>query len=150
MPRGFRNSTWKVRPADSPDEVAAALALRERVFSGEQGVRLEADRDGRDPEATHLVAVTGGAVIGTCRLVFDGPVARLGRMAVEPEFRGSGVGAALLEGAEGYARAAGARRIDLHAQTAAVSLYARGGFVQHGERFIEEGIPHVTMEKVLA
>lgn len=140
----------QVRLALGADEVAAALHLRERVFSDEQGVRSEADRDGRDPEATHLVALSGDEVIGTCRLVFDGPVARLGRMAVEPGFRERGVGAALLGEAERCAREAGSGRIDLHAQTSAIQLYARGGFVQRGERFVEEGIAHVTMEKELA
>ena len=108
----------------------AALRLRERVFSGEQGVRVEADRDGRDGEALHLVALRDGVVIGTCRLVFDGPVARLGRMAVEPALRRQGVGAALLREAERCAREAGSLQIDLHAQTPAISLYARSGFVE--------------------
>ena len=35
------------RPRDE-DELAAALALREEVFCGEQGVVLAGDRDGRD------------------------------------------------------------------------------------------------------
>jgi predicted GNAT family N-acyltransferase len=139
----------QVRLARGPGEVAAALRLREQVFSVEQGVRADADRDGRDPEATHLVAVTGGEVIGTCRLVFDGPVARLGRMAVEPDLRGLGIGAALLDEADRYAREAGSERIDLHAQTPAISLYSRCGYEQRGELFVEEGIPHVSMEKQL-
>src|SRR3954464_612626 len=125
----------RVRPAGGPEEVAAALRLREQVFTGEQGVRGDADRDGRDGDATHIVAVDDGEVVGTCRLVFDGPVARLGRMAVEADLRGRGLGAALLEEAERYAREAGSRRIDLHAQTPAVPLYARSGYVQHGDRF---------------
>jgi predicted GNAT family N-acyltransferase len=140
----------QVRPASGPDEVAAALRVRERVFTDEQGVRSDADRDGRDGEAMHIVAVEDGEVIGTCRLVFDGTVARLGRMAVKAELRGQGVGAALLEEAERRARDAGSRRIDLHAQTPAISLYSRGGYVQRGERFVEEGIPHVPMDKSLA
>jgi predicted GNAT family N-acyltransferase len=140
----------QVRLARGADEVAAALRLREQVFSVEQGVRADADRDGRDPEATHVVAVNGHEVIGTCRLVFDGPVARLGRMAVERSWRGRGVGAALLDHAERCSREVGARRIDLHAQTPAISLYARCGFVERGEPFVEEGIPHVSMDKSLA
>jgi predicted GNAT family N-acyltransferase len=140
----------EVRPARSPKEVADALHLRERVFAGEQGVPVAADRDGRDSEAAHLVAVEGGGVIGTCRLVFRGRVARLGRLAVEPDWRGRGVGAALLDEAERCARDAGADRIDLHAQTAARSLYARGGYVERGEEFVEEGIEHVAMEKSIA
>jgi predicted GNAT family N-acyltransferase len=71
-------------------------------------------------------------------------------MAVEDEMRGRGLGAAILAEAEAQARAAGASRIRLHAQLAAQSLYARGGFEPHGVEFMEEGIPHVTMEKRLA
>jgi predicted GNAT family N-acyltransferase len=140
----------QVRPAGGPEEVAAALRLRERVFTGEQGVRSDADRDGRDADATHIVAIEDGQVIGTCRLVFDGPVARLGRMAVKAELRGNGLGAALLEEAERCARDAGSHRIDLHAQTPAIPLYARSGYVQRGELFVEEGIPHVSMDKAIA
>jgi predicted GNAT family N-acyltransferase len=140
----------EVRRAARPAEIDAALALRYRVFCGEQGVGLEADQDGLDVEALHVVAVEGERLVGTCRLVFGGGVARLGRMAVEPDVRGHGIGAALLEEAERESRAAGAARIRLHAQIAARSLYERGGFEQLGAVFVEEGIEHVTMEKPLA
>jgi predicted GNAT family N-acyltransferase len=59
-------------------------------------------------------------------------------------------GAVLLAAAARAARAAGAERIRLHAQIAARSLYERGGFEQDGIEFLEEGIPHLTMEKALA
>jgi predicted GNAT family N-acyltransferase len=140
----------EIRLAAGPPEVDEALELRRRVFVGQQGVTLEADRDGLDPEATHIVAVDGGRVVGTCRLVFEEGVARLGRMAVEDDMRGRGLGAAILDVAEIQARAAGAGRIRLHAQLAARSLYERGGFEVRGDEFMEEGIPHVTMEKALA
>ena len=101
----------EVRKARTDAELAAALDLRERVFCLEQGVSVEADRDGRDGEATHIVAVEDGRVIGTCRLLYRGPVARLGRLAVEPDRRGNRVGAAILERAEEAARDAGADAI---------------------------------------
>jgi len=143
-------SPLEVRLAETSEEIDAALRLRERVFAVEQGVRPEADRDGRDPEATHLVAVEGGHVVGTCRLVFQGDIARLGRMAVEPGLRGRGLGTAILEEAEREAVTAGARCISLHAQLRARSLYTRGGYLEQGPEFVEEGIDHVTMEKPLA
>ena len=86
----------EVREARSEEEVAEALAVRSRVFCEEQGVSFEADQDGRDPEATHIVAVEGDAVIGTCRLLFRGQVARLGRLAVDRGRRGDGVAAKIL------------------------------------------------------
>ena len=140
----------EVRAADSESEVVAALALRERVFSVEQGVPVRADRDGRDPEALHLVALEDERVVGTCRLVFDGGVAKLGRMAVERERRGRGIGDAILAEAVRAARSAKAGTILLHAQLPARALYARHGFVDSGPEFVEQGIPHVAMEKRLA
>jgi predicted GNAT family N-acyltransferase len=108
-----------------------------------------ADRDGRDDEATHIVAVDGGHVIGTCRLLFRGPVARLGRLAVEPGRRGQGVAAAILTRADELARDQGADAISLHAQTYARRLYLDAGYVEQGPAFVEEGIEHVAMEKRL-
>ena len=57
------------RPRDER-ELAAALALREEVFCGEQGVTFDGDRDGRDGEALHLVAVED-EVLGTCRMLIE-------------------------------------------------------------------------------
>jgi predicted GNAT family N-acyltransferase len=130
-------------------EIAAALELRERVFSGEQGVSIEADRDGRDPESVHLVAVEDGRVVGTCRLLFRGDTARLGRLAVEPERRGKGIAAAILELADAVAREHGAGAISLHAQTYARRLYLDAGYEERGPEFVEEGIEHVAMGKRL-
>jgi predicted GNAT family N-acyltransferase len=140
----------EVRQARSEEEVAAALSLRSRVFCGEQGVSFEADQDGRDPEATHIVAVDEGTVIGTCRLLFRGPVARLGRLAVEAGRRGDGIAAAILREADRVAAEAGAESIALHAQTYAQSLYESAGYEEYGPTFVEEGIEHVAMEKRLA
>ena len=150
MPRTEWARNLEIREARTDDELAAALELRERVFAGEQGVSIEADRDGRDREATHLVALEGGRVIGTCRLLFQGRVARLGRLAVEPQERGRGVAGAILRAADHAARDGDAYAISLHAQTYAKSLYERAGYAARGTIFMEEGIEHVAMEKQLA
>ena len=137
------------RPRDD-DELAAALRVREEVFCGEQGVPLEADLDGRDDEAVQLVAVDG-EVLGTCRLLIEpGGTAKFARLCVRASARGRGVARALLEAAEAEARAAGARRIGMHAQTDALALYERAGFTTYGDRFDEEGIQHIGMEKHLS
>lgn len=140
-------SAVEVRAARGTDEVAAALALREAVFVGEQGVTLADELDGRDDEARHLVALCGGRVVGTCRLLHDGAALRLSRMAVAPEHRGRGIAAALLAEADREASGAGAERIALAAQLPAVPLYERAGYRAHGDVFEDAGILHVRMEK---
>jgi predicted GNAT family N-acyltransferase len=140
----------EVRPARDAAELRDALALRDDVFCGEQGVSAVAERDGRDGEALHLVAVEGGRVLGTCRVLFRRGSAFLGRLAVVRDERRRGIGAALLCEADKRARAAGASRIGLHAQLDVRDLYTATGYVERGDPFVEEGIDHVTMEKMLA
>jgi predicted GNAT family N-acyltransferase len=139
-----------VRPARDRAEIDQALALREQVFCVEQGVELAADRDGLDDHAIQIVAVDAGRVIGTCRVLVECGVGRLGRMAVEAGARGRGVGQAILAAAERSARDAGARLMRLHAQRYVEDLYAAVGYTPYGEPFVEEGIAHVSMEKPLA
>ena len=140
----------EVRPARDRGEIEEALALREQVFCLEQGVALDADRDGLDDVATQFVAIEAGRVVGTCRVLVEDGIGRLGRMAVEAPARGRGVGAAILAAAERSARDAGARSMRLHAQRYVEHLYADAGYAPFGEPFVEEGIPHVSMEKPLA
>ena len=141
----------EVRPARDRHEVEQALALREQVFCVEQGVDLDADRDGLDERAIQIVALAEDRrVVGTCRVLVDGEIGRLGRMAVEAGARGQGLGAAILAAAERSAVSAGASLMRLHAQRHVEDLYAAAGYAAYGEPFVEEGIPHVAMEKPLA
>ena len=139
-----------VRPVARDVELRDALALRHDVFVVEQDVPLEDELDGRDDEAQHLVAVEAGRVVGTCRLLHHDGVTKLGRMAVARDARGRGVAGALLAESEGAARAAGSSTIVLDAQTGALGLYERAGYVAEGEEFLDAGIPHLTMRKGLA
>lgn len=140
----------EVRQTLDAAEIEAALDLRERVFVGEQGVERVADQDGLDPEAIHLVAVDDRRVVGTCRLLPAPGVLKLGRMAVEPDYRRRGLGAALLAESERIATERGTERIVLHAQVYAEPLYAAAGYRRVGGVFLEEEIEHVRMERDLA
>jgi predicted GNAT family N-acyltransferase len=139
----------EVREARDEAELAAALKLREDVFCDEQGVPLEADLDGLDDGALHVVAIDDGELVGTCRVVLEGTEARFGRLCVRRDARGRGLARALLDQAEVRARAAGAQRMALHAQTGALALYRRAGYESEGEPFDEEGIEHVRMSRSL-
>ena len=113
----------------------------------EQGVSMREERDGLDGEALHLVVVDDGAVVGTCRLLFEGSTVKLGRLAVSRSRRGLGLARALLTEAEAQARARGAQRIVLAAQLSAEALYDRAGYGAYGDVFLDAGIEHVMMAK---
>ncbi len=140
---------YDVRRARSEWELTAALGLRHEVFCQEQGVPADEERDGRDQDAVHLVAVRDGELIATCRLLMVGQTAQFSRLAVAVPVRRRGIATALLHAAEQAARAAAARRLVLHAQTYALRLYESAGYHSRGGRFVEAGIEHVAMEKQL-
>jgi predicted GNAT family N-acyltransferase len=140
----------EIRRVTGPEELAAALELRHRVFCEEQGVPKREELDGRDEEALHLIAVRDGRVIGTCRLLFVDRTVQFSRLAVDPAARREGLATLLLREADREARARHARRIVLHAQTYTRELYDRDGYEARGRRFVEAGIEHVAMEKRLA
>ena len=141
--------TYEVRRARGEEELAALIGLRHAVFCDEQGVPVREELDGRDDESLHLVAVSGTELLATCRLLFVGPTVQFSRLAVRASARRRGIATALLELADEEARAGGARRMVLHAQTYARSLYETAGYEPRGRVFMEAGIEHVAMEKYL-
>ena len=140
---------FEIRRTQTRQELAAAMALRYEVFCKEQGVPRHEERDGRDHDALHLIAVHDGQMLGTCRLVFAGTTVQFSRLAVTAEARRHGVASALLRVTDDESRTGGAKRIVLHAQTYARSLYDKNGYVVSGREFTEAGIRHVAMEKKL-
>jgi len=120
-----------------------ARPVRERVFIDEQKVPRELEWDEWDDPSEHAVACdAAGNPIGTARLLPDG---RIGRMAVLKDWRGRGVGGALLTAMLDRARGRSMVRAVLHAQTQAAGFYRSFGFSARGEEFLEAGIPHVEM-----
>lgn len=139
----------------SAADQAELRALRHQVFVVEQAVPPELEQDELDAAAAHaVVRGADGRVVGTGRMVVQGGpgerVARIGRMAVAGEARGTGVGAALLALLEDEARKAGCGRVEVHAQSHAAGFYRRAGYEPEGDPFDEAGIPHVAMWKPLS
>jgi predicted GNAT family N-acyltransferase len=133
-------------------EYATGLAelrvVRETVFVHEQQVPLEEEWDALDPLCRHVIARDqAGAPIGTGRLT---PERRIGRMAVLADWRGQGVGDALLAALMAEARKLGWPAVSLNAQVSAEAFYARQGFIPEGKRFMEAGIEHQSMRRALA
>jgi predicted GNAT family N-acyltransferase len=139
--------TIHVRAASSAADREACFAIRIAVFVDEQGIPADAELDGHEPTATHLLAFSGGRPVGTLRWRVVRPgAAKVERVAVLREARSLGVGRALL--AEALRRVVATPAITetvLHAQTRAQAFYRHFGFVVEGEPFHEDGIEHVRM-----
>ncbi len=134
------------------DRLARAIAIRRRVFVEEQNVPIEIEideHDRTDRKAVHALALdAGGGAVGAGRFYVLAPgLVQIGRMAVLPEARGAGVGAALLEALVGEARRRGYGAAHLHAQVHAAEFYRKAGFVDEGPQLWDAGILHQGMGK---
>lgn len=125
-----------------------ARALRYALFFQPHGLMPSVMDDAHEADASHLVAVEGGRVVGYGRLfnLGDG-VFQISQMVVSPTYRRRGIGTLLLHGLVARAAGDGASSIELGARLHAAGFYARAGFQQHGEIYASDktGVPHVKM-----
>jgi len=138
----------EVRIGSWSEQQAVAQAIRHAVFVIEQKIPASLEWDEMDTMCMHAVAIDEqGHGLGTGRLLPDG---HIGRMAVKKGARGFGVGGAILEALVTAAQRRGDTVVKLNAQTSAEGFYARHGFSRDGEEFVEAGIPHIGMLRVLS
>ena len=122
-------------------------ALRRAVFIVEQAIPEDLEWDEFDAVSPHALAEdASGNPVGCGRLLPDG---HIGRLAVLSTWRRHGVGSALLLDLMALARTRGHVRVLLNSQTQAMPFYARHGFAAVGKEFMEAGIPHQTMARIL-
>ena|GEM_PF-656047 len=132
-----------------------AVGVRFAVFVREQDVPAEAEVDWHDTDdgtCVHVIAVTAtGRCVATGRMFDDGPrLGRLGRMAVLPAFRSTGIGVHVLDVLLAEAARRRYRHIVLDAQMHAIEFYRRRGFEPEGPAFDDCGIAHQLMRAKLA
>jgi len=130
----------------------AAYAIRHAVFVEEQGISAELEIDDYDPIAEHALAFLDGQCVATARIYLDKQdpsKAKIGRMAVLKDFRGQGIGTALLGKAIRVGMMQGASVFELHAQQSAAPFYTKMQFKPDGAIFDEVGIPHQRMRLAL-
>ena len=139
--------SFSVRLCDWSQASTALRRVRYDVFVAEQRIPEVLECDAADARSVHALAEDeGGTAIGCARLLDDG---HIGRVAVLREWRGRGVGTALMQRLIEKARARGDSRAIVNAQVAAIPFYERHGFVVTGDAFEEAGIAHRVMERLL-
>ena len=117
-------------------------AVRTPVFVQEQAVTPEFEWDEIDATAVHLLATLQNAPIACLRIIH---YHKIGRMAVLKQYRGAGLGTALLLEAINVCKNNGSKSVILSAQTHAISFYEKVGFKQISGEYCDVDIPHVDM-----
>lgn len=146
---------WQWLQFDDLDTHAlyALMALRQEVFVVEQECAY-LDADGADQRSYHLLAWDSPARTKLCaylRAPLAGvkyPELSIGRVVIDPDYRGRGLGKPLmLRALEAIDQDPGKQAIRISAQAYLVDFYTRLGFETVSEPYDEDGIPHVEMLK---
>ena len=139
----------QVKLVETEAEMEAAIGLRFRVFVAEQQVPAEEELDEFDATATHAIAVYQGQVVATGRVFYrdEDSAARIGRMAVDIDWRRKGIGGRLLTFLEKEATTQGVSTYVLNAQEYVKDFYAAHGYIERGAPFLEADIVHILMRK---
>lgn len=129
-------------------ELYAAMQLRQEIFVVEQNCPY-LDADGKDVNAHHLFGYDGNILVAYCRIVKPGisyNEVSIGRVMVKSSFRKFGYGHLLMQRAlEDIISIYGAVPVRIGAQSYLLRFYTAHGFVQVGEEYLEDGIPHRIM-----
>lgn len=133
----------------STRELYSFLKLRTDVFFVEQRIDEE-ELDNRDFEPTteHLWIADDAGTAAYLRVLYDAeatgndPRRTIGRVAVRADRRGEGLAKVLVARViELY----GTEAMALHSQHYITPLYAKFGFEEVGEVYLEAGLPHISM-----
>ena len=139
----------------SKEELNLAFALRIEVFVEEQKVPIELELDDKDhsDNTVHIGYFHEDNLIGVARLIdMDKDVIHIGRVVIDKEYRGQGIGRELIIGCENIAQQILKRKtiIELSAQIQAENFYKSLGYNRVNDKiYLDAGIKHVDMRKVI-
>jgi ElaA protein len=122
-------------------ELHEILALRVAVFVVEQACAYP-ELDGRDPESIHLLGIVDGRLAAYARWYPTAGATILGRIVVEPELRGRGLGRRVTGEA---LRRIGPGEVRVSAQLYLEPFYRGLGFETVSSPYDDYGVAHVDM-----
>ena len=127
------------------------LQLRSEVFVVEQDCVYQ-DIDNKDKKAIHLLGYTNTNLIAYSRIFNEGDYFKetsFGRAIIKKEKRGMGAGDELVrESLKIIRKEYGNKKVKISAQAHLKNFYAKHAFIAKGEEYLEDGIPHVLMERL--
>lgn len=132
------------------DELHDLLQLRSQVFVVEQDCVYQ-DIDGKDRKALHVIGKLNGKVVAYTRCFAPGiyfDEAAIGRVVVYEDYRKDGFGHEIMRASiVAIENHFSTTTIALSAQTYLMRFYRQHGFVETGNEYLEDGIPHIQMIK---
>jgi predicted GNAT family N-acyltransferase len=138
-----------IKEINNRKDLKKAQQIRYEVFVIGQNVPIEDEVDEFEMDSIHYLAFLNNNPVGAARWRFTSNGIKLERFAVLDEYRGRGVGSALVDKVlldiKQHPEARG-KEIYLHAQLEALPLYRKFGFIKFGDMFDESGLMHYQMK----
>lgn len=138
-----------IKVATSKQEVHDAFHIRTIVFVKEQNVSLEEEMDSFDDTAIHFIGYLMDHPMAASRLRWVENYGKLERLCVLKKHRGKSFGTKMIQVMENKILKNGYHKSQLNAQTHAIKFYEQLGYKVISGKFLDAGIPHVTMTKQL-
>ena len=144
-----------IKILESKEELDLGFSLRIEVFVREQNVPIELELDDKDhsDNTVHIGYFNDNKLIGVARLIdMDKDVIHIGRVVIDKEYRGKGIGRELIIGCETTAKNILKREVivELSAQIQAEKFYESLGYNRVNDKiYLDAGIEHVDMRKVI-
>ena len=144
-----------IKILETKEELNLGFALRIEVFVKEQNVPMELEIDEKDnsENTVHIGFFDNNKLIGVARLIdMDKDVIHIGRVAIDREYRGRGIGHEVIIGCENIAKQILKKEIiiELSAQIQAEKFYESLGYNRVNDKiYLDAGIEHVDMRKVI-
>lgn len=133
-------------------ELYDLLALRSAVFVVEQDCVYQ-DLDYKDQKALHLLGYIQGELVAYTRIFAPGDYfenASIGRVIVAKTHRSKQLGHAIMRASiTALLKRHEVSQIDISAQSYLERFYEFHGFKSTGEEYLEDGIPHKKMIKII-
>ena len=127
-----------------------AVNIRYEVFVEEQKVPADVEIDELEDKSHHVVLYEDDQPMGTARIYHRGDgIYKIQRVAVLKNYRGKGIGVQLMKECELQISKLRGTKITLGAQLQALSFYEKLGYKAEGAEFMDAGIPHREMTKML-
>lgn len=139
----------QVKTAKTQADFFQIVRIRAEVFIREQQVDSAIEMDTKDDDAIHCLATFNNEPAGCLRILPQENELIVGRVAVLKKYRRNSIGKAMMQYVESLPIAKEKGKITVHAQLTARDFYLSCGFTQISDIYLEAGIQHVSMEKVI-
>lgn len=127
-----------------------SIELRTKVLREPLGLVYTAEQLEEEEHEIHIVAVINNSVVGVLLLKkIDDKIVKMRQVAVDNNMQRSGIGKRLVHFAEVYLAKHNFSKIELHARDEAKDFYLALQYEIIGQPFIEVGIKHYKMIKLI-